>query len=170
MEFSLYGIVFGIRILSIANIVQYSVFSDFWRPNDICYLYPVKKGNLHTLFQTMSYLANNVSNTTGALILVYSNTFIQKKCVSPSCKEFYIHLWSFVKFGLQNMSSKIKQAFEKNKKNVFCLHFANFNFNVIFPHFLINFFLLLNISYLKFSINLCEEYHFLYINNCHKSC
>ena len=48
-------------------------------------------------------------------------------------------IWNFVRFWLQSMSSKIKWAFEKTTKNVFCLHFAVSNFNIIFWHFQFNF-------------------------------
>ena len=36
-----------------------------------------------------------IFNTIERLFIVYSNTFLQKKCVFSSCKEFYIDLWSF---------------------------------------------------------------------------
>ena len=36
--------VFGIQIFSIGNSIQYSVFGDFYKPNNIWYLYSVKQG------------------------------------------------------------------------------------------------------------------------------
>ena len=39
---------------------------------------------------------------------------------------------NFGKFRLQSMSSKMEQAFETMTKNIFCLHFANSNFSVIY--------------------------------------
>ena len=65
------------------------------------------------------------------------------------------------------MSSKVEQAFEKMTKYIFLLILPYPTLTSFFHHFLINF--KKNISYLKSSINLCDEYHFLHINNCHKS-
>ena len=41
---------------------------------------------------------------------------------------------NLVNFGFQSMSCKIEQAFEKMTKYVFCLHFVNSSFNIIFLH------------------------------------
>ena len=73
---------------------------------------------------------------------------------------------NFVRFRLQNMSSKIEQAFENMTKYVFVFILPTPTLTPFFPQFLINF--KKNI-YLKSSINLFDEYNFLYTNNSHKS-
>ena len=75
---------------------------------------------------------------------------------------------NFAKFRLQNMSSKIERAFEKMTKYVFVFILPSPTFTSNFRQFHINF-RKKNILYLKSSISLCDEYHFLHINNCHES-
>ena len=51
-----------------------------------------------------------------------------------------------------------ERAFEKTTQKCFCLHFANYNFTIIFWHFLFSFKKV--ISCLKSFLNLCDEYNF----------
>ena len=75
---------------------------------------------------------------------------------------------NFAKFLLQSMSSKIKQAFEKNDQTMFLSLFSQFKLKIIFsalsPKLSFLFF-----AYLTTSENFCDDYYFSYTKECHKS-
>ena len=84
-----------------------------------------------------------LSNSSSILKLMLCNTNITKLDI--------------LTFRLQKMSSKIEQAFEKNKQTMFLSSFCQFHLkSIFFSIFSIPF--SLNILYFTSSLNLCDKY------------
>ena len=110
-----------------------------------------------------------ISNTIERLFIVDSNTLLQKLCFFPHVRNFTLINGLFsclmdVLFGpiFMELSKHLKKL-----QNTFCLHFTNSNLNVIFSTLSYSLFFY-HLSYLKSLLNLCDEYNFFFIYDCHE--
>ena len=108
----------------------------------------------------------------GSFLWIYFYFYLFFKCLlklrahALQSKLYKFGYTNFLKFRLQSKILKIEPAFEKITKYVFIFVLPTQNFTSFCMHFFINFFL---ISYPYSSQKFCGEYHFKFINDCHKS-
>ena len=103
------------------------------------------------------------------IIFVFSNARSILKLMLCNRSITKLDILTLLSCDCRAWALKLIKHIKKQTNHVFCLHFPNSNFRIIFLHFLFIFFLFFNISYPNFSLNLCYEYNFLTIRNCHKS-